>query len=206
MLRETPLKTTTDDEHDVYRFAVGRVDDSDTPRWFHTMSEVVTYQKTLDQAALEAGEYYLTDMAEGDEAEEWAADHVGCYWSMPNEPHHRLARHLASAHGEDEQNILDHAFDIAVEIHEEHHAPNSGPPLVDANDIVAFLGDILSHDEDVLYGLICDYDEAGNEVPSSGEQEALLNSRFYPSPAGEEGIAHLALDNARFEVRIRRVS
>lgn len=202
MLRETPK--ITDDEHDVYRFAVGRVDDSDTPRWFHTMSEVVAYQKTLDQVALEAGEYYLTDMAEGDEAEEWATDHVDCYWSMTDEPHHRLARHLASAHGEDEQNILDHAFDIAVEIHEEHHAPNSGPPLVDENDIAEFVAEILSHDADVLTGLVAGYDDAGNEIPSSAKVEALVGCRVVTS--SEQGTLHVSIGTAEFRVRIRRES
>ena len=111
----------TDDALDVYRFVVGRNDDTDTPKWFHTLAEVHAYQETLDQEALANGEYYLTDMASGDFADEWARDHVDCYWSMTGEPHHRLARHLASAHGEDEATILDHAFDIAVEIHENHH-------------------------------------------------------------------------------------
>lgn len=132
--------------------------------------------------------------------------HVESFGQMENFGHHRLARHLAKKHGKDEQRLLASSFDVAYDLHEELHTPPPSPTRVDANDIVAFLGDILSHNEDVLYGLICDYDEAGNEVPASGEQEALLNSRFYPSPAGEEGIAHLAVGDAIFEVRIRRVS
>lgn len=127
----------TDDELEVYRYTVGRWDDGfesarvthHTPRWFHTMEEVIAYQETLDQDALHGGEYYLTDMADPDSeeaAEEWARQHVESHWHMRGEPHHRLAQHLASAHGEDEVAMLDIAFDLAVECHEQHHGLGRG--------------------------------------------------------------------------------
>lgn len=77
-------------------------------------------------------------------------------------------------------------------------------PLIDENDIADFISEILSHDADVLTGLMADYDEAGNEIPSSAKVEALASVR--PETSWEQGILHLFIGDAEFSVRIRRVA
>lgn len=77
-------------------------------------------------------------------------------------------------------------------------------PLIDENDIAEFLSEILSHDEDVLTGLVAGYDEAGNEIPSSPKTEALVSVR--PEVSFEQGLLHLFIGDAEFSVRIRRVA